>query len=196
MAEIDNSPPTANQSRHGDEALPQVAVVESQRDAQATDSAAPTEQAPSLPPGSQPKQGPVDWSVVGLIVGAVVIVVIIGLILYGMVSHPILTSVIRDIAIIVLALVTMITSIFLAILLFQLQSLIVLLRDEVQPMLESLNETAGTVRGTTTFVSDAVITPMIEVASFARGVGQILGSLSAIVGGKRNRRRTPSSNPQ
>jgi hypothetical protein len=61
----------------------------------------------------------------------------------------------------------MITSIFLAILLFQLQSLISLLRDEVQPILESMNETAGTVRGTTTFVSDAVVTPMIKVASYA-----------------------------
>ena len=65
----------------------------------------------------------------------------------------------------------------LAILLFQLQSLIVLLRDEVQPILQSINETTGTVRGTTTFVSDAVVNPVIEVAGYVAGVRTTISTL-------------------
>ena len=103
-------------------------------------------------------------------------------VLYGLVSHPPLTAILRDISIIVLALVTIITSIFLAILLFQLQSLIVLLRDEIYPILDSVNQTANTVRGTTNFVSDAVVSPMISAASYVSGVRQ---GLRVLVGGSR-----------
>ena len=102
---------------------------------------------------------------------------VIGLILYGMVTHPILTSILRDISIIVLALVTLIIGLFLIVLIFQLQSLIVLLREEIKPILDSANETASTVRGTTTFVSDAVVTPMIHIVSLFAGVGQTFRTL-------------------
>ncbi len=101
-------------------------------------------------------------------------VVAIGALLYGLATHPILTSVLRDISIIVLALVTMVTGIFLAILVFQLQSLIVLLRDEIYPILDSVNRTASTVRGTTTFVSDRVVSPVISAASYVSAIRQAL----------------------
>jgi hypothetical protein len=131
---------------------------------------APVEEIPADMPAARQQGGSNVGRTIAIIVVAVVIFVLISLVGYGLVTHPVLTERLRDISIIVLALVTMITSIFLAILLFQLQSLIVLLRDEIQPILESVNETAGTVRGTTTFVSDAVVSPMIRVASYAAGV--------------------------
>jgi hypothetical protein len=114
-----------------------------------------------------------------LIVGAVVAIVVgLSAALYGLVGHPLFTAVLRDISIIVLALVTIVVGIFLAILVFQLQSLIVLLRDEIAPILDSVNETAGTVRGTTTFVSDAVVSPMIKVASYTAAVRQTVKTLA------------------
>ena len=131
------------------------------------------------------------WRTIGIIAAVLLIVFVIGAILFGLVSHPFLTSMLRDISIIVLALVTMITSIFLAILLFQLQSLIALLRDEVQPILESMNETAGTVRGTTTFVSDAVVSPMIQVASYASAVRMTFKTLFGGSGRKGASRSEP-----
>jgi hypothetical protein len=75
-------------------------------------------------------------------------------------------------------LVTIIIGLFLVVLIFQLQSLIALLRDEIKPILDSANETASTVRGTTTFVSDSVVKPMIEAASMAAGVGQAIRLLA------------------
>ena len=132
--------------------------------------------------------------IIGAAIIGTIVVAIMALSIYGMVTHPVVTSVVRDISIIVLALVTLTIGIFLIVLIFQLQSLIALLRDEIKPILESANETANTVRGTTTFVSDAVVSPMIQVASLASGVAQTLRTL-ARTGHKADRRtrKTPGS---
>ncbi len=129
----------------------------------------------------------------GIAVIVVVLLAIVGASIYGMVTYPVVTSALRDIAIIALALVTLIIGLFLIILIFQLQSLIVLLRDEIKPILDSANQTANTVRGTTTFVSDAVVGPLIQVASLVSGVGQTFKTLAG-TGKKRKRQTEPQSN--
>jgi hypothetical protein len=106
--------------------------------------------------GPEPQERTDRRRTIGIALIAVILLVIIGATIYGLVSYPTLTSVFRDISIIVLALVTVIIGVFLIILIFQLQSLTVLLRDEIKPILDSANDTANTVRGTTTFVSDAL----------------------------------------
>jgi hypothetical protein len=125
---------------------------------------------------------------------AIVVLALFAAAIYGMVTHPVATSVVRDISIIALALVTLVIGLFLVILIFQLQSLIALLRDEIKPILDSANETASTVRGTTTFVSDAVVTPLIQVASVASGVKQTIQTLTG-TGRKRKRQRTGQPGP-
>jgi predicted PurR-regulated permease PerM len=127
---------------------------------------------------------------IGIAVAVVVFVAVLTLLFWGLASHPVFTSVLRDISIVVLAFVTVIIGLFLIVLIFQLQSLIVLLRDEVAPILESVNETAGTVRGTTTFVSDAVVSPMISAASYLSAVRQA-GRVA--FGGSRKKHSTAAS---
>ena len=146
---------------------------------------------PATEPAPEPDQGRNVRQTVLIVLAVIVILAIAIAIGYGLITHPIFTSVLRDISIIVLALVTMVTCIFLAVLLFQLQSLIVLLRDEIQPILESVNETAGTVRGTTTFVSDSVVSPVIRASSYFAGVRATMKSLAG--GGRR--RNPPRSKP-
>jgi hypothetical protein len=152
----------------------------------------PAADGPDLEPES--KQATDRRRIFGIALIGIVLVVIVGLSFYGMATHPILTSVLRDISIIILALVTLIIGLFLIILIFQLQSLIALLRDEIKPILDSANQTANTVRGTTTFVSDAVVTPMIHVASLASGVAQMLRTL-ARTGHKAERRTGTKPDP-
>jgi hypothetical protein len=113
----------------------------------------------------------------GIALVVILILAAMGASIYGLVSYPDVTAVLRDVFIIVLALVTIIIGLFLVILIFQLQSLIALLRDEIKPILESANETASTVRGTTTFVSDAVVTPVIQAASYVAAVRQTVKTL-------------------
>ena len=143
------------------------------------------EATPAEAAATEAGQGMSVWQKIGIILGVVVIVIVISALFYGLMTHPAFTAGLRDVAIIVLALVTMITSVLLAILLFQLQSLIVLLRDEIQPILQSINQTTGTVRGTATFVSDSVVSPMLCVAACVSGVQKALKTLFGGSGGQR-----------
>ena len=58
-------------------------------------------------------------------------------------------------------------------LIIQLQRLIRMLREEIKPVIDSTNETVSTVRGTTTFVSEHLVTPIIDVTSFMAGIRRV-----------------------
>jgi hypothetical protein len=75
----------------------------------------------------------------------------------------------RDIAIIIVAFESIVIGILLAILVIQVIRLVRMLRDEVLPILNSTQETVGTVRGTATFVSDHMVQPVVKAASFTAG---------------------------
>ncbi len=77
---------------------------------------------------------------------------------------------IRDVSLILLALESIIIGVILVILILEIRSLAKMLKNEVQPILKSADETARTVRGTTTFVSENFVTPMVRVSSFTTGV--------------------------
>jgi acyl-CoA synthetase (AMP-forming)/AMP-acid ligase II len=138
----------------------------------------PAETTPAKVPEAAPQKDRTALKFAGIIGGIILVVAFLFLAGYGffsLVTQPtagvvVVMSVMRDFSIIILALVTIVIGAFLAVLMWQLQSLTVLLRDEIKPILESANETASTVRGTTTFVSDAVVTPMINAASYVTAV--------------------------
>ncbi|HZQ10178.1 MAG TPA: hypothetical protein VFD70_26610 [Anaerolineae bacterium] len=81
---------------------------------------------------------------------------------------------IRDFAIIFLALSTIVTQVILVLLLLEIRTLSKMLRDNIQPILQSADETVRTVRGTSVFVSDNVVTPVVRISSFAAGVTEAL----------------------
>lgn len=87
---------------------------------------------------------------------------------------------VRDIMIIALALESCIFGIVLLILLIMVIRLVNMLEFEVKPILEKTNETLGTVRGTTVFVSQKVVSPVARasgyVAGFRRGVQTLFGN--------------------
>jgi hypothetical protein len=88
-----------------------------------------------------------------------------------------LTSV-RDLAIILLALESLVIGVVLVVVSLEIRNLAKLLREEIKPILDSANETARTVRGTTSFVSETFVNPMIRVSSFASGFLQALRMLT------------------
>ena len=83
----------------------------------------------------------------------------------------------RDIAIIVLALESIVIGLLLAVLVIQVIRLVKLLREEVLPILNSTQETVGTVRGTADFVSDHLVQPMVKASSYAAGARQAVSTL-------------------
>jgi len=76
---------------------------------------------------------------------------------------------VRDFAVILLALESLVIGVVLVMVSLEIRNLAKLLREEIKPILDSANETARTVRGTTSFVSETFVNPMIRVSSFASG---------------------------
>jgi hypothetical protein len=77
---------------------------------------------------------------------------------------------VRDIAIIVLAVESIIIGIVLVLLLWQVRSLTRLLQEEIKPMLDNLQETIGTVKGTTSLVSETIVSPAVKLGGFVAGI--------------------------
>ena len=84
---------------------------------------------------------------------------------------------VRDAAIVLLAIESVVIGILLALMLVQIRKLVALLRDEIAPILDSANETVSTVQSTTDFVSQTVVEPLIKVRSYSAGTLQALRSL-------------------
>ena len=76
---------------------------------------------------------------------------------------------IRDISIIFLAFESIIVLVLLSVLIVQVRNLVILLNEEIRPMLEASQETADTVRNTTTFVSKYVAQPFVNVVQLCGG---------------------------
>lgn len=86
-------------------------------------------------------------------------------------------SSVRDLSIIILAFESIVIGILLGVLIVAVTKLIRMLREEVLPILYSTQETLGTIRGTTTFVSDRVVQPVVKVSSYTAGVRQAVSVL-------------------
>ena len=80
--------------------------------------------------------------------------------------------------IIVLALEFAVIGLALVILLIQLARLINLLQNEIQPILESTNETANTLRGTATFLSENMVEPVVKLNEYLAVVRRMLDLLN------------------
>lgn len=122
------------------------------------------------------------WPVVGL--GVIVGIFLIGLI--AAVAIALLADpddaanwvgMIRDVFIIVLAMEGMLMGVALIVLVIQIAALINLLQNEIQPIVDNASETMTTVRGTTQFVSQNLVEPVIKTSAFLAGSGAIVREL-------------------
>jgi hypothetical protein len=108
--------------------------------------------------------------------------IILGALITGIVflarTDSLTTSHIRDIFIIVLALESLIIGAALVILVVQLALLINLLQNEIKPILETTRRTVNSLKGTTAFLSEHAVKPVVNIGSMAAGLkrlGEIIG---------------------
>ena len=117
---------------------------------------------------------------IALIAGGVVfvLVVITALVFATVVllKDPVRTETIRDIVIIFLAAEAVVFGLVLVILVVQVARLTALIENELRPILESTNETLGTLRGTAQFVSRNMVSPIIRVSSSVAALRRALGA--------------------
>jgi hypothetical protein len=90
----------------------------------------------------------------------------------------------RDIAIIFLAVINIIWLLLLIVIAFFLFQKVRQVMGKVPELMDSANATARTVKGTTEFVGETVVTPMIRVTALVAG---LLKFFSVLFGGERRR---------
>ncbi len=117
---------------------------------------------------------------IALIAGGVVFVLVVltALVFATVVllKDPVRTETIRDIVIIFLAAEAVVFGLVLVILVVQVARLTALIENELRPILESTNETLGTLRGTAQFVSRNMVSPIIRVSSSVAALRRALGA--------------------
>jgi hypothetical protein len=111
--------------------------------------------------------------VVGSVVAVAILLLIVAAVFY-LVQPATETGKIRDIFIIFMALESLIIGAALVVLIVQIASLINLLNNEIKPMLEATNETIATLRGTTEFLSENLVEPVVKLNSYVAGLQKML----------------------
>ncbi len=110
---------------------------------------------------------------------AVLIVLLLGVAVFFLFrANPAVTTQIRDIFIIVLSLEFMVLGAALVILVIQLAKLINLLQNEVKPILDATTETVNTLKGTTSFLSENLVEPVIKLNGYMAGLKKALDLLN------------------
>jgi len=118
--------------------------------------------------------GAIDRKRRWVIAGAIFLVLVL---LAGMVAaiialtrNPDVATNVRDIFIIFMAFESLIIGAALVILVIQIAGLINLLQNEVKPILQSTSDTVNTLRGTTEFLSENLVEPVIKLNSYLAGL--------------------------
>jgi hypothetical protein len=113
------------------------------------------------------------WLAIGALVFLAIAAGVVAAVV-AMVRHPAETETIRDVFIILMAFESLVVGLALVILIVQLARLTSLLQNEVKPILESTNETINTLRGTTHFLSNNLVEPVVKVNSSMAAVRRVL----------------------
>lgn len=120
------------------------------------------------------------WAIIGGVIGAVVLVIVISLLYWG--DEGPVTARLRDISIVFISLFAVIATILLAALVGAVLWLVLTLRDKVVPLLETLAATANRVKGTTEFVTEQAVQPIISVAGT---MARMRAMTRTVTGGKK-----------
>lgn len=113
-------------------------------------------------PSLTPRQ---RWMMIGAAVGLVLLLAAAVAAAVLLVSNPQQTETLRDVFIIFMSLEFLVIGLAMIVLIIQLARLTALLQNEVQPILESTNETVKTLRGTTSFLSKNLVEPVVRANS-------------------------------
>ena len=133
----------------------------------------PALSAPEESTTQQAKLAKQRWILAGIIAGVVLLVALLVWAIVALSSHPEAAANVRDIFIIFMALESLVIGAALVVLIIQLASLINLLQNEVKPILKSTNETVNMLRGTSEFLSENLVEPVIKLNSYLAGLKKL-----------------------
>lgn len=136
---------------------------------------------PTTPDNASEQKNLVTVKPVYIVIGVILALVLLVGSVWGIVwlaaNQAATIEAVRDVLLIALALESCLFGIVILFMLLMIIRLVNMLEFEIKPILEKTNETVGTIRGTTTFVSKNVIKPVTEARVHVAGVRQALKSL-------------------
>jgi hypothetical protein len=140
----------------------------------------PTQEPGSIP--SAPPESVVDpviarrqkLIVAALITGGILFIIVICIIGWALLQPTTPTETIKNVFIIFLAIEMLIVGIAVVVLAVQVASLVNLLQNEVRPMLNSTNDTINNLRGTTEFLSENLVEPVIQLNGYLASLKRML----------------------
>jgi hypothetical protein len=113
------------------------------------------------------------WIMAGIIAAVILALAGIVVAVIALANHQQAAANVRDIFIIFMAFESLIIGAALVVLIIQIASLINLLQNEVKPILQSTSETVNTLRGTTEFLSENLVEPVIKLNSYLAGLRKL-----------------------
>lgn len=108
-----------------------------------------------------------------IVIAVILIAIIAGIIVLSLQEAGTVTKV-RDLFIILMALMTFVIGLALVILIVQVADLTNLLKNEIKPILNSTTDTVNTLKGTVRFMSDNLTEPVIKLNESLAGIKKIL----------------------
>jgi len=136
---------------------------------------------PAAPAEAKPlTEGQQRLIAIGVVVLVVLIVALAVWAALALVGNPVFAASVRDVAIIFMALVFLLIGVALVVLVVQLAVLTNMLRHEIKPILDSTNETVNTLRGTTVFISENLVEPIVKLNAYVAAIAQVVDSLGAL----------------
>jgi hypothetical protein len=131
----------------------------------------PAPQEPSAAPADNDSSKKVIWIAVGVLV---LILLLVGGIVALALAPEETTARVRDIFIIFMALESLVLGAGLVILIVQVATLINMLQHEIKPIIESTNDTVNNLRGTTQFLSNNLVEPVMKMNEYLAGLKKFL----------------------
>lgn len=131
----------------------------------------PAPQEPSAVPADNDSSKKVIWIAVGVLV---LILLLVGGIVALALAPEETTARVRDIFIIFMALESLVLGAGLVILIVQVATLINMLQHEIKPIIESTNDTVNNLRGTTQFLSNNLVEPVMKMNEYLAGLKKFL----------------------
>ena len=110
------------------------------------------------------------WIMAGIVFAVILVLAGLVVAVIALTKYPAVATNVRDIFIIFMAFESLIIGAALVVLIIQVASLLNLLQNEVKPILQSTSETVNTLRGTTEFLSENLVEPVIKLNSYLAGL--------------------------
>jgi len=115
-----------------------------------------------------------------IVIAAAILLLIATAVFFLFKAPATVTTQLRDMFIIILTLEFMVLGAALVILLVQLAKLINLLENEVKPILAATSETVNTLKGTTEFMSENLVDPVIKLNGYMAGLKKIFDLMKIV----------------